>query len=69
MYKVEEVLSIIDGMRNGDIRVLFKVTNIIHSRRTKSSQKTIRKKRERCVIPSPHLFREEMGRWREEVLF
>lgn len=46
----EEVLSIIDGIRNGDTRVLFKVTNITH-KRTKSSHVVIRKKRERCMTP------------------
>lgn len=34
----EEVLSVIDGIRNGDTRVLFRVTNATH-KRTKSSYK------------------------------
>lgn len=34
----EEVLSVIDGIRNGDTRVLFRVTNATQ-KRTKSSYK------------------------------
>lgn len=50
----EEVLSVTDGIRNGDTRVLFKVTNITHTR-TKSSHVALRKKRERCMTPESSL--------------
>lgn len=48
----QEVLSIIDGTRNGD--TLFKITRITN-KRTKISQMAIRKRRERCTIPESSL--------------